>query len=96
MFHNFNKNYLSFLKELYFLGNLLPVCLVLSVFHTISTHERVEPLSWHTILLTNEVHNKYKAACLCVLGYTFCERTGRTVKDLYLAGCLTQKTSQAE
>ena len=46
--------------------------------------------------LPNEVHNRYKASCLCVLGYTFCERIGRTVKELYLAGCLTQKTSQAE
>ena len=30
-------------------------------------------------VLTNEVHNKYKASCLCVVGYTFCERIGRTL-----------------
>ena len=29
--------------------------------------------------LTNEVHNKYKASYLCVLGYTFCEHIGRTL-----------------
>ena len=31
-------------------------------------------------LLPNEVHNKYKASRLCVLGYTFCERIGRTTR----------------
>ena len=30
-------------------------------------------------LLPNEEHNKCKSSCLCVLGYTFCERTCRTL-----------------